>query len=352
MAFDASGEVASLTTPLGHTRRWWHDSLGRLSEEADEAGFATHYFYDDARVPDRPTRIRDAHGATKRLAWDAAGQLLAYTDCSGQTTRYQYDALGQLVAVTDALGHTVRHQVDAAGRLLAVQHADGATERFAYDAQGRLIAHRDALGHDTHWRLNALGQPVQRIDALGHSLRYDYDAAGRLIVLTNENNDSARFAYDSRDRLVEETGFDERRTAYQYNAAGELTERLEHGSAPQAAGIFAADRPEQQQFNASSGNPPPRRTAYVRDAAGRLLAQYSRLPAAPGQPASARRQLTRYRYDAAGQLLEAANSSSRVHFEWDARGLPSSTLATRFAATSTCLGHMNQPLASARQVVF
>ena len=31
---------------------------------------------------------------------------------------------------------------------------------------------------------------------------------------------------------------------------------------------------------------------------------------------------------------------------------PSSTLATRFAATSTCLGHMNQPLASARQVVF
>ena len=35
-----------------------------------------------------------------------------------------------------------------------------------------------------------------------------------------------------------------------------------------------------------------------------------------------------------------------------AQGLPSSTLATRFAATSTCLGHMNQPLASARQVVF
>ena len=34
------------------------------------------------------------------------------------------------------------------------------------------------------------------------------------------------------------------------------------------------------------------------------------------------------------------------------QGHPSSTLATRFAATSTCLGHMNQPLASARQVVF
>ncbi len=82
---------------------------------------------------------------------------------------------------------------------------------------------------------------MQRIDALGHSLRYDYDAAGRLSTLINENNDSARFAYDVRDRLIEETGFDERRTAYQYNAAGELTERLEHGSAPQAAGIFAAD---------------------------------------------------------------------------------------------------------------
>ena len=300
----ATGELASVTNPLGHTRRWFHDAQGRLTEEVDEAGHATHYFYDDARLPDRPTRIRDAHGATKRLQWDTAGQLLAYTDCSGQPTRSQYDALGQLVAVTDALGHPVRHQVDAAGRLLAVQHADGATERFAYDAQGRLIAHRNALGHDTHWRLNPLGQPLERVDALGHRLRYDYDTAGRLATLTNENSDIATFGYDLRDRLVHESGFDVRRTEYHYNPAGELTERLEHGSAPYAAAIFTNDHAEQHLFNADSGPAVPKRTAYVRDRAGRLLAQYSspsHLPGGGGGQAGikARRQLVRYRYDGA-----------------------------------------------------
>ena len=322
----ATGELASVTNPLGHTRRWFHDAQGRLTEEVDEAGHATHYFYDDERLPDRPTRIRDAHGATKRLQWDTAGQLLAYTDCSGQTTEYRYDPRGNLVAVTNAEGQTMRHQVDAVGRLQAVQHPDGAVERFAYDAQGRLIAHRNALGHDTHWRLNPLGQPLERVDALGHRLRYDYDTAGRLATLTNENSDIATFGYDLRDRLVHESGFDVRRTEYHYNPAGELTERLEHGSAPYAAAIFTNDHAEQHLFNADSGPAVPKRTAYVRDRAGRLLAQYSspsHLPGGGGGQAGikARRQLVRYRYDAAGQVLQAASGNgARVQFEWDARG--------------------------------
>ncbi|MDR1969136.1 MAG: DUF6531 domain-containing protein, partial [Burkholderiaceae bacterium] len=276
----ATGEIASLTNPLGKTRRWFHDPRGNLTEEVDELGLPTHYFYEDPRWPDRPTTIRDAHGASKKLTWDGAGQLASYTDCSGYTTTYQYDRRGQLIAVTDAQGYTVRHQVDAAGRLLAVQQPDGALERFAYDAQGRLIAHRDALGHETHWRLNPLGQPLERLDALGQRLRYQYDAAGRLTTLTNENNDSASFQYDLRDRLTEETGFDARRSAYRYNAAGELAERLEYGSDPHAAGIFAGDDHLRALFNADSGQAPPRRTAYRRDPAGRLLAQYSRLPGA------------------------------------------------------------------------
>ena len=331
----ATGEVASLTNPLGHTRRWFHDAQGRLTEGVDEAGHATHYFYDDARLPDRPTRIRDAHGATKRLQWDAAGQLLAYTDCSGQTTEYSYDPRGNLVAVTNAEGQTMRHQVDAMGRLLAVQHPDGAVERFAYDAQGRLIAHRNALGHDTHWRLNPLGQPQERVDALGHRLRYEYDAAGRLAVLTNENSDIATFGYDLRDRLVQESGFDIRRTEYRYNPAGELTERLEHGSAPHVAAVFTDDPAEQHLFNADKSPAVPKRTAYVRDRAGRLLAQYNSpshlLGGAGGQAGiKARRQLVRYRYDAAGQVLQAASGDgARVQFEWDARGLLVAEQATQ-----------------------
>ena len=111
--------------------------------------------------------------------------------------------------------------------------------------------------------------------------------------------------------MVHESGFDVRRTEYHYNPAGELTERLEHGSAPYAAAIFTNDHAEQHLFNADSGPAVPKRTAYVRDRAGRLLAQYSspsHLPGGGGGQAGikARRQLVRYRYDAAGQVLQAA----------------------------------------------
>ena len=315
-----SGEVEALVNPLGNTHRWFYDARGNLTEDVNELGLPTHYFYEDERLPDRPTRIRDAHGANKRLVWNAAGQLLSYTDCSGSTTTFQYDQFGHRIAETNAQGHTLRSEFDDAGRLLSVIQPNGAIERYAYDVGGRLIAHRNALGHDTHWRLSPLGQPLERVDALGHRLQYQYDSAGRLAVLTNENSDTSIFDYDVRDRLIEETGFDAKRTEYRYNATGELIERLEHGSAPYAASAFVEDEHLRSLFNVDRGPGTPRRTAFVRDAVGRLRAQYSKLPNHNGENIRSGRHLIRYRYDAAGQVLQATGSDARVEFEWDAIG--------------------------------
>lgn len=50
------------TAPLG----------GNLLEETDESGYRTRYFYDDAQLPDRPTRIKDTRGGIKTLEWNRA----------------------------------------------------------------------------------------------------------------------------------------------------------------------------------------------------------------------------------------------------------------------------------------
>ena len=273
------------------------------------------------------TRIRDARGGINTLVWSAAGQLLSRTDCSGNTTIFRYDTLGNLLGSTDALGNTERFEVNAKGQTLAAHFADGSVERFAHDAQGRLVAYRNPLGYDTLWRYNQLDQPTERTDALGHKLRYKYDAAGRLAELQNENNDVYRFAYDVRDRLVQQSGVDERRSEFRHNAAGELIERIEHGSDPRAASAFA-DTPEAQAlFNIGDGNNPPiaRHTFFRYDSAGRLAAQYNRylqtgVRESSGRHANRRRQIVRYQYDALGQLLEARNQSASTQFTWDAMG--------------------------------
>ena len=235
--------------------------------------------------------------------------------------------MGNLLGSTDALGNTERFEVNAKGQTLAAHFANGSVERFAHDAQGRLIAYRNPLGYDTHWRYNVLDQPTERMDALGHKLRYQYDAAGRLAELQNENNDVYRFAYDVRDRLVQQSGVDERRSEFRHNAAGELIERIEHGSDPRAASAFA-DTPEAQAlFNIGDGNNPPiaRHTFFRYDSAGRLAAQYNRylqtgVREGSGRHANRRRQIVRYLYDALGQLLEARNQSASTQFTWDAVG--------------------------------
>ena len=322
-----SSRVTAVTNALGQQTRMFYDERDRLQEQVLPNGAATHYFYDDPRLPEHPTRIRDARGGINTLVWSAAGQLLSQTDCSGNTTTFRYDALGNPLGSTDALGNTERFEVNAKGQTLATHYADGSVERFAHDAQGRLIAYRNPLGYDTHWRYNLLDQPTERIDALGHKLRYQYDAAGRLAELHNENNDLYRFAYDVRDRLVQQIGVDERRSEFRHNAAGELIERIEHGSDPQAASAFA-DTPEYQAlFNIGDGSSPPiaRHTFFRYDSAGRLAAQYNRylqtgVHERGGPQANRRRQIVRYQYDALGQLIEARNQSASTQFTWDAVG--------------------------------
>lgn len=322
-----SSRVTAVSNALGQQTQMFYDERDRLQEQVLPNGAATHYFYDDSRLPDYPTRIRDARGGINVLVWSAAGQLLSKTDCSGNTTTFRYDPLGTMLGSTDALGNIERFDVNAKGQTLAAHFADGSVERFAHDAQGRLIAYRNPLGYDTHWRYNVLDQPTERIDALGHKLRYQYDAAGRLAELHNENNDLYRFAYDVRDRLVQQIGVDERRSEFRHNAAGELIERIEYGSDPQAASVFA-DTPEfRALFNTGDGCSLPiaRHTFFRYDSVGRLATQYNRylqmgVHAGEGQQANRRRQIVRYQYDALGQLIEARNQSASTQFTWDAVG--------------------------------
>nr|WP_252980585.1 RHS repeat protein [Delftia acidovorans] len=102
------------TGPLGRTTRYRHDAWGRTVE------------------------VIDAKGGSKRLAWDEADRLMAYTDCSGQTTRYTYDGMGRPLTRIDTAGRSLAYHYDRAGRW----------QRYIYNAAGELTHLIEAGGSD------------------------------------------------------------------------------------------------------------------------------------------------------------------------------------------------------------
>ncbi len=292
---DAQGQPIAVSGPENHRWQFERDVRGNLIRVTGPEGTTTFAFESEA-LPDRPTAVTDAGGSTRRLEWNALGQLVAETDCSAQTTRYDYDSRGYLLAVTNALGETTRTTHDEMGRRIATQLPDGSRWQHHHDLQGRLVEQEGPQGYRQQFHYDAHGRPVLRIDADGGREHYAYDEAGRLSELTLANGAGYHFEYDEMDRLVSETGPDGREQRYTYDAAGQLSSRAEaHRLGPDGQ---------------------PLAVHYEFDANGRLIARH--LPATDSAPASTER----YQWRADGQLSGVVNPESEVSFAYDTAGRP------------------------------
>ncbi len=251
----------------------------------------TAFAYENTDLPDRPTTLTDAVGATHHQEWSTLGQLTAQVDCAQQRTEYAYDHHGHLASVTNALGETTHTQHDDMGRRLATQLPDGTHWHHHHDPLGRLVEVEGPLGYRQQFYFDDHGRPVQRIEADGSQQFTAYDDVGRLSELTLGNGAVYRFAYDAMDRLASETGPDGREQHYRYDEAGQLIERVE------------AHR------NGPGGQPLV--TRYDYDALGRLTARH--LPATEHVPASTEQ----YQWGQNGQLLSVTSEHGEVSFHYD-----------------------------------
>jgi RHS repeat-associated protein len=139
-------------------------TLGFIVEERDRS----QWRFDTAGTL---TSLRDRHGNTSTLSYNAARELvsvgdpagrgvltLAYTDdrltsvtdwlSPARTVEYEYDAEGRLETVTDRLGETTTYAYHGTSHRLAsiTDERGNATVTIAYDGQGRVASTRDASG--------------------------------------------------------------------------------------------------------------------------------------------------------------------------------------------------------------
>ncbi|MFS4514531.1 RHS repeat-associated core domain-containing protein [Delftia tsuruhatensis] len=293
---EATGRLLASTDPAGATTGYQYDAWGRLTQITQADGSTERYHYPDPQEApltcDSPRRIEDAQGGSKQLAWSDAGQLLSYTDCSGHSTHYHYDRWGALIEVGNALGQRQRHQRDGQGRIVASELPNGQIERYHYDSAGHLTRIEPAQPPLTP----LMGGQSPAAPAADPSIHLRYDLWGRLVQRTHGGLTLA-FEYDSAGRLTRLVNENGAQSRFAWDTLDRLVQEEGFDQRLQRYRWDAAG----QLMEATDGNAARQSSSHYRwDEGGRLVER--QLPATAHAPA----QTHRYEWDAAGRLMVAS----------------------------------------------
>lgn len=275
---NAFGQPLMVVQADRHVWRMEYDDRGNLTAETDPAGARVGYRYrDDGAL----TTVTDALGRTALLETDAAGLPLKVTDPEGGVTRYARGAIGRVVEQVDPDGSVTRIDWSPEGRQTGVRLPDGSTERRVYDYEGNLTEHHDAHGRVTRFEYGGFDLLLARTDSDGSQVRFTYDRELRVTAVTNQRGSAWEYFYDEAGRLVRERDFGGRVQSYRFDPAGRL--------------VGQTNRAGQS-------------VDYVRDDLGKVTEQ--RTPEG----------VTRYEYDAVGQVRRVVAPGTELTYERDARG--------------------------------
>ncbi|KAG8150172.1 RHS repeat-associated core domain-containing protein [Burkholderia catarinensis] len=198
LKYDTAGQLISYTDCSGKTAQWMYDAQGRLSETKDAAGGVTAYRYG---TNGQLVEVVSPAGR-EQLSYDAEGRLLTHTDPLNRNTRYGYDVRGRINIRTDASGQSLSYRYDRLGRLVALTDTNHATYAFRYDATGRLIEEVDFGGKATRYAYDEASSHLESVDEAGQIMTISHDRGGRLQG-RSVGDEAERFTYDSLGRLIE-----------------------------------------------------------------------------------------------------------------------------------------------------
>jgi len=323
-AYDVLGQLVSWTNPLGESHTATYDELGNLSTLIRPDGTTLSYEY----TISRRTRVHLPGGGEERYEYDMTGRLILIENAE-TSKRYEYDSLGRLTrAIHDDGAYAVSYTYDAAGRCTRIVTPKATIDKI-YDAAGRLVEQRDSQSGIFLFEYDGAGRRTATRYPNGWVTRDTYDAAGNLTLrLTSDLQenivDGYRYTYDAAGNRVAMRSLREGvEHTYQYDANQRLI-RWQRG----------ADHVEEYGYdrvgNRVSLNTEERSVLYEYDDANRLLAATS-TPAGGGVAV-----VTRYGWDALGNLVSRTRAGETTTYDWDPLGR---LLAVHQSDATTAFGY-------------
>lgn len=308
--FDAAGRPVAEAHPGGERMAFSWDRCDRLLTVTDDAA-ATRYSYDRCG---RLVSMTDALVRTTRYAYGPLGLLASVTDPLGRQTTFDYDACGRLAARTDPEGRTVSLSYDPAGRLVRVEAAGTTAVEYGWDPAGRLVSMTDATG-ETTWEFDTAGRPTVEHRPGGIVLRHAYDDLGRRRRLELHQGEALigtwDYDLDPDGRVITVIDPAGKRTDLGYDSAGRL------GSIHHPNGVTSTwtyDLAGQPTAVMHAGPEDELLSSWINafDADGNLIRSERRL----GDGADG--MVTLFAYDHLGRVTSAALADDVTSFGWDA----------------------------------
>jgi RHS repeat-associated protein len=325
---DQLGHVAKVTAPNGGVTTFTYDLLGDQTSQTDPTGAAaaaTYDFLGRQLTSTQVSRQDGVHYTTANAYTDPGGRLSSTTSPAGVITKMTYDAAGETLTVTDGAGNVTTNSYDAAGRGVRTLLPDGTYATTDFDLAGRPV-----------------GQ--SSFDAGGTRLSGSttvYDGDGNVVAATDPRGTTKTFGYNASGLLSSESqpisGSDAISTSDAYDAAGHRT-RFTDGRGNAFLTTYNSWGLPETTIEPPTATQPAigdRTFTSVYDAAGRLAVQRAPggvtvtdtyddaddLTRQVGAGAEVATQDREFGYDLSGHLTSASAPGGTDTFSWDDRGL-------------------------------
>ncbi len=179
-----------------------YDHRERVIAKIDSSGKRTSFTYDANN--NLLTAVGPREDKWQAWTYDLANRPIKMQDDNGITKKRAYDKLGRVVASWDEAGFQTQYVYNAAGNLLETLYADGTRERKEYDALGNIVKEVDGEGYVTTRRYNFRGQVTSINYPDGGEESFTYRGDGKLLQHTDKNGALRRHVYDAFGNCIQE----------------------------------------------------------------------------------------------------------------------------------------------------
>jgi RHS repeat-associated protein len=323
--------ITSITDPAG-TLSFVHDAAKRVTKFTNERNQTIQYAYD---ANGNLITLTYPDSKVVRYEYDATDRLRKVTDWLNNTTTYNYDPAGNVISSINSNGTLTGYRYDALNRMVSMVNASingsvNSAYRFTLNSSGNRT---DITATEPISLALPLKNIISTYDADNRiqtvaGTTYTHDGNGNVTSISGAN--AANYSYDIFDRLIQVTSASNN-VQYQYDGLGNRSTRTAGGNTTKYIVNPNESLPQVLAETDNAGNI----TAYYVYGLG-LISKVTPM----GQPYY-------YSYDGNGNTIALTDSSSNVvnKYAYDAFGNLSSnsteTIANPFRYGG-CYGVMDE----------
>jgi len=219
LTYDSNNNPLSSRTASHPQISYEYDAIGRMRSLTDQEGSTTEFTYDDRGL--LLTRTDPLYKVASFI-YDDAGRMTTRTDRNNHTTAYAYTPTDKLETVTYPDTSTVTFTYNLHDKLTGMQDSIGTTT-YTYDEVYRLISITNPYGQVISYEYDEVSNITKIIYPGNKAVTYTYDELNRLENVTDWQSQTATYSYDDAGRLTSLTNFNGTVTTYTYDDANRLT---------------------------------------------------------------------------------------------------------------------------------